>query len=346
MGRPKRFWVSQESGSYHIISRTVGGEILFHDQEKEFFLNLLERLAAGFFVQVHTFAILGNHFHLLVTNLETEADQASKEELVRRYRRMFGKFAEPPPGVYDSSGELIPDEDGGIERLRYRLSSVSCFVQELKQTFSRWYNKNNNRKGYLWGDRFKSVLMGSGDAQVICSAYIDLNAVRANLCQCPEDYRWCGMGLEVRNPKRWRKLITPLNIALPLSNVIKAPNNHAHNHKETLSSGSVPWTEQKQQRNWYREFVYISGGISRTEKASISPELVSAAVHYHGRMGIGDCFRYRMRNISEGIAIGSYSVIAELQKKYKRKFLRPRSFLNVVNMVNMEGLFVTRVLRS
>jgi len=158
--------------------------------------------------------------------------------------------------------------------------------------------------------------------------------------------------MEVRNPKRWRRLITPLNISQPLSRVLKAPNHHAHNNKETYSSGSFPWHEPKHQRNWYREFVYISGGISRSDKANISPELVSAAVHYHGRIGIGDRFRYRMRNISEGIAIGSYSVIAELQKKYKRKFVRPRSFLNgingmnMVNMPNMEGLYVTRVLRS
>jgi REP element-mobilizing transposase RayT len=341
--------VSQESGSYHIISRTVGAEILFHDQEKEYFLNLLERLAAGFFVQVHTFAILGNHFHLLVTNQETEAAQASKEELFRRYRRMFGKSAEPPPGIYDPCGELVPDEDGGLERLRKRLGSVSSFVKELKQTFSRWYNKNNKRKGYLWGDRFKSVIIGKGEAQVICSGYIDLNPVRANLCQRPEDYRWCSIGMEVRNPKRWRKLITPLNAAQPLSSVLKAPNNHVHTTKETLSSGSDLWNEQKHQRDWYREFVYISGGISRTDKASIAPELVSAAVQYHGRIGIGDRFRYRMRNISEGIALGSYTVIAELQKKYKRKFVRPRSFLNGMNMGNMantEGIFVTRVLRS
>jgi len=340
MARPKRCWVSQECGSYHIISRTVGGDILFYDQEKEYFLNLLERFAAGFFVQIHTFAILGNHFHLLVTNLEEEADHATKKELLRRYRLLFGKHTEPPPGVYDSSGELIPDEDGGIERLRFRLSSISRFVQELKQSFSRWYNKNNNRKGYLWGDRFKSVIIEKGDAQMICSAYIDLNPVRANLSQCPEDYRWCSMGMEVRNPKRWRKLITPINILHPLSSVLKAPDIHLHRNKKAASAQKVLLDKQIHQRNWYREFVYISGGILRLDKANISPELVSAAVRYHGKIGIGDRIRYRMRNISEGIAIGSYEVIKELQKRYKRKFLRPRSLFDV------NGLFVTRVLQN
>jgi hypothetical protein len=59
----------------------------------------------------------------------------------------------------------------------------------------------------------------------------------------------------------------------------------------------------------------------------------------HGQLGIGACFRYRVKNISEGTAIGAYTFIADIQKRYKRKFIRPRSFLKG------EQLFATRVLR-
>ncbi len=86
MGRRRRQWVSQEVGSFHIISRTTGADILFFDQEKEYFMNLLEGLAAGFFVQIHAFAILGNHFHILATGMELDAQNASEKELLRRYR--------------------------------------------------------------------------------------------------------------------------------------------------------------------------------------------------------------------------------------------------------------------
>jgi len=44
MGRPKREWVSKTEGCYHIISRTVGGEFLLGDGEKEYFLHLLRHL--------------------------------------------------------------------------------------------------------------------------------------------------------------------------------------------------------------------------------------------------------------------------------------------------------------
>jgi REP element-mobilizing transposase RayT len=70
MGRSKRQWVSQQVGSFHIISRAAGGtgsDFILQDQEKEYFLKLLERFASGFFVKVHTFAIMSNHFHILAT---------------------------------------------------------------------------------------------------------------------------------------------------------------------------------------------------------------------------------------------------------------------------------------
>ncbi|MCP4651908.1 MAG: hypothetical protein GY858_00780, partial [Candidatus Omnitrophica bacterium] len=91
--------------------------------------------------------------------------------------------------------------------------------------------------------------------------------------------------------------------------------------------------------SWYREFVYLSGGIKKDGKACISQELVIEVKNCHGQLGIGDSFRYRVKNISEGIAIGAYPFIADIQERYKRKFVRPRSFLKG------ELLFATRVLR-
>lgn len=316
MGRRRRQWVSQDRGSFHIISRTAGGHILFHKQEKEYFMDLLERLASGFFVKIHTFAIMGNHFHILATGLEREAQAASEEELLHRYRSIYGKDADPPVGSYDPDGTLHPDPDGGTERLRRRLGSISRFVQELKQTFSRWYNKTHDRKGYLWSDRFKGVIVDKEEAQLACSAYIDLNPVRANLAKKPEDYRWCGLGLWVRNPKRARKLLHLV------------PPGKTHPRGIAGLAG-------------YRVLVYLSGGIQVEGRKSIPVELIDEVRRCHGRLGVGDSFRYRIKNISEGIAIGTQSFISGLQRQCKRKFIRPRSFLPGEN----QRLFATRVLR-
>ncbi len=221
MARKRRQWISQTAGSFHIISRTTGGDILLHDDEKEYFLELLECFSAGYFVAIHSFAILGNHFHVQATGLNLEAEKATAEELIRRYHLMFGNDKEPPTGS-SSSGVFVPDPDGGIERLRNRLGSMSRFVQELKQNFTRWYNQKHDRKGYLWSDRFKGVIVDKGEAQLTVNAYVDLNPVRAGLVEIPENYRWCSLGLQVRDPERAKKLLT-------WTSDIPNPNSHSPN---------------------------------------------------------------------------------------------------------------------
>jgi REP element-mobilizing transposase RayT len=334
MARPKRLLVAQDGGSMHITSRVVGREFLLGKHEKEYFLKLLKRFSAGFFIRVHAFCIMSNHFHIMVTWMSREAALASKEELLERYKLLYPKKTEPPEGAYDHKrGQVIPDDDEGIERLRRRLGSVSDFVRELKQTFTKWYNKRNNREGYFWSQRYKSVAVSQHDAQAVCSSYIDLNPVRAGVVKIPEDYRWSSLGLRVRSKAEAANFLFPISLI---------PNDNLHG---TLCL--VPSISPKKDRDnfiLYRELVYKSGGVKVKGKASIPAELVEAVVSYHGRLGILDRCRYRVRNFSEGLAFGSYEMIASLQEKMNRKYIRPRPFIGTGN--ECTWAFSTRVLSS
>jgi hypothetical protein len=64
---------------------------------------------------------------------------------------------------------------GQIPSLREKLSNLSEFVREIKVGFTRYYNKRHHRRGYFWGDRFKSVIVEKGETLINCLAYIDLN---------------------------------------------------------------------------------------------------------------------------------------------------------------------------
>lgn len=76
--------------------------------------------------------------------------------------------------------------DDQIPYLRKSFSSLSEFVREIKVGLSRYYNRRHNRRGYFWGDRFKSNIVEKGETLVNCLAYIDLNSVRAGLGERPE----------------------------------------------------------------------------------------------------------------------------------------------------------------
>ena len=322
MPRTKRHWVSQQCGSFHIISRLADSNTRFNIEEKDYFLSLIERLASGFFIRIHAFCIMGNHFHILATGMELEAQKASDDDLLRRYKLIFGKNAEPPQGSYQSNGDIIPDADGGMERLRNRLGSVSRFVQELKQAFSRWYNKKHDRKGYLWGNRFKGVIIYQGEAQLICSSYIDLNSVRAGIAQLPEEYRWSSLGLRLRSPVRAGKFLYPITMVDILEESTK------ENGLAQISSIKVKMSVDLSNIEWYRQFVYLSGGMERDGKASLPGQVIEEVLNCHGQLKIKDRLGYRLKNLSEGIAIGGYSMIAEFQKAENRKNIIPRLFID------------------
>ena len=313
MPRSRRIFISREDGSHHIYSRVVGKELLLGDREKEYMLGLLERLSRAFFVEVHGFALMSNHFHLIVTEKFEQARAASPQELLRRYRQAYGEGADPPEGRLEKDGSVVLDEDGGIGRLRARLGSIGRFVQEFKQGFSRWYNRRHDRKGYLWADRYGDKVLQRGDHELVVRSYIDLNPVRAGVVKLPESYRWSGLGLRVRNPRRSRSLLLPLPGA-----VDRRENSFA----------------------WYREYVYAAGMIDAPGKAALDPDLVRSVAACHGRLGIGDKLCYRARNLTEGLALGGREFIEGQQRQLARKFVRARP------LWKGSEIYTTRVLGS
>jgi hypothetical protein len=72
----------------------------------------------------------------------------------------------------------------------------------------RYYNKRHHRRGYFWGDRFKSVIVDKGETLVNCLAYIDLNPLRAGIVDRPEDYRWNSLGYHLQTQNKDQFLST------------------------------------------------------------------------------------------------------------------------------------------
>jgi hypothetical protein len=92
----------------------------------------------------------------------------------------------------------------------------------------------------------------------------------------------------------------------------------------------------------YRKFVYITGGVKRKGSKSIDQSLVESVIAYNGKLGIGDRFRHRVKNISEGLAFGNQEFVTQVQERLMRKFIRPRSFMGSKEINNWS--FSTRVL--
>jgi len=193
--RHRRLKVHGRSAVYHCMTRTVNGELLFKDREKEILRKMIRQVADFCGVEVLTYCIMSNHFHVLLE--VPDAPAVSDVELMRRYRVLY-----PKPTKYQEASAVLMAAQlraGGDEaelirrKLLARMFDVSEFMKTVKQRFSTWYNKSHQRYGTLWADRFKSVLVeGEGNPLQTMAAYIDLNPVRAGLVDDPKDYRFCG----------------------------------------------------------------------------------------------------------------------------------------------------------
>jgi REP element-mobilizing transposase RayT len=131
------------------MSRTALDGFVIGDVEKDYLLNLIRKTSSIYFVDVFGFCIMGNHFHLLIQmNQETEY---SDDEIRKRYK------------IYCGNKFKADLTEGQIPYFRRRWSDLSEYVKDIKQTFSRFYNGRNNRKGFFWSERFKSIIVEKGE---------------------------------------------------------------------------------------------------------------------------------------------------------------------------------------
>ena len=205
-------------GLYHVVSRVVGKAMVFGEDEKQKFRELAVGYAGFSGIQIVAWCLMDNHFHLLL-KVPARSGAAAKlpvKEILRRLRCIYsaGEVAEVQRILGLCKTEAARRKF--LEPYTKRMGDLPEFMRSIKQRFSRWYNKQHKRKGTLWEDRYKSVVIESegngtlGHAARIVAAYIDLNSVRAGMVEDPKDYSWCGYARAVVGEKDCVKGITTL----------------------------------------------------------------------------------------------------------------------------------------
>lgn len=189
---------------YHVYSRIIERRFYLGDAEKEAFVSLLWRAADFSGVNILTYCVMDNHFHVLVQVPEQE--DIDDKELLRRLKVLYGTGRRlswrDPIGEFERSAKHPAWREELRRKYLRRMYDLSEFMRTLKLRYSFWYNRNHEREGTLWDARFQSVLVqgprfgpdrGTGNlALATVAAYIDLNSVRAGIVEDPKDYRWCG----------------------------------------------------------------------------------------------------------------------------------------------------------
>ena len=301
---------TEREAVYHCMTRTVNGAFLLDDPAKETLRKQLWQTADYCGVQILTFAILSNHFHVLLR--VPKAASVSDAELLRRYSVLYPK----PTRFQQARLEVLqtwlktgdPEGEAWRKRQLALMGDVSQFMKLLKQRFSVWFNRTHNRYGTLWAERFKSVLVEpTGKVVETMAAYIDLNAVRAGLVADPKDYRFCGYAEALSGHPQAQA---------GLAAILSGP---------ALHEPDAPRPEPARVQADYRVTLFGVGSGARPGEGTVSPAELQKVVKARGRLPRHVVLRCRIRHFTDGAVLGGQAFVAEHLAAYRERTGRRRN---------------------
>jgi hypothetical protein len=292
------------TGCYHVVSRVVDRRIVLGGEEKAHFLRLLKGYAVFCGVRLLAWCLMGNHFHLLVEVPPFERESLTSVELLRRLRAVYTvKQVAEVRRMLEACGATDVERRRVLDGYAYRMGSLSEFMKTLLQRFTRWFNRRQQRDGYLWSSRFRSVVVENGEGSAghaarVVAAYIDLNPVRAGLVEDPAEYRWSGYGMAV-----------------------------GCGDAEAVAGLRRLWGQRKGEAlASHRVLLFGEGSAERVPeagpksgRAGIAAEKVAAEEARGGRMSLAEVLRFRVRYLTAGGVVGSRGFVERVGRSAVRR---------------------------
>ncbi len=283
---------------YHLYTRTAFQHCIFGDAEKRVLVSMMRKLALFCGLDILTYCIMDNHFHILVH--VPERGEISVDELIKRYGSMYGKDeAKELKARWEDmmkSEATAHQAEQEMAALRRRMGDISPFMQALKHRFSIWFkhNHSNYKSGTIWDSRFGSTLVeGSDNALSAVAAYIDLNPVRAGIVDDPAEYAWSGYGSAMSGDKESRKGIAMIY----------------HPYED---SKEVYFTKRIAES--YRQLLYIEGADA------IPKEEIEKTIASGGALPLAVMLRCYVRYFTRSMALGSEGFIENVFRDHRDLF--------------------------
>ena len=234
MATPRKLLVDPENAcAYHLVSKCTRGMYLCgwdrstrrqYKHRRRWLVKRARSLAECFAIDLLTYAVMSNHFHLVAIFDPKACETWSDEEVARRWVDAF-----PPPEPRSRARgriaaakiwerrkadrrELVLSDPDRLERARRTLGSLSSFMKHLKQPIARRANLEDGCEGHFFNQRFYSGALLSEKAIIAASAYVDLNPVRADLTERLDEYEDASIAERVRedSPERLNDYLRPI----------------------------------------------------------------------------------------------------------------------------------------
>ena len=164
-------------GEDHVTGRSF-------DHRKQWLEQSILDLANVFAVAVHGYAVMSNHFHVIVETNPATPWQWSDHEVARRWLSLTAKNGDDHDTLATRIAQLATQSER-LAVLRERLGSLSWYMRYLKEPIARRSNKEDGCDGRFWEGRFRTQALLDDAATLGCMVYVDLNPIRARTTGTP-----------------------------------------------------------------------------------------------------------------------------------------------------------------
>jgi hypothetical protein len=328
MTKPRTELVStSDTPWYHCVSRCVRRAFLCgddaqtginFDHRRQWVEDRILELSTLFAIDVAGYAVMSNHYHVVLHIDEQRCQSWSDTEVAERWSRLFKGplllqrlLKEGESALSEAELDAIREQ---IAVYRQRLADLSWFMKSLNEFIARKANEEDQVKGHFWESRFKSQALLDESALLAALVYVDLNPIRAGLAETPEASDFTSVQKRIRG---FSEPVMP--VADPSENAPQEVNTGLLMPFD--ATGRVDWAIPFALDD-YLALVDWTGRLVHPHKKGAIPEGIPEIL---GRLGFkGETFiRYAGRLLKEfGSAVGQPKPLADCCARRQTRYLR------------------------
>lgn len=194
---------------YHCVTRCVRRAFLCGvdresgrsmEHRKSWIVERIKHLTCVFAVDVCAYAVMSNHYHVIVRIDSSRAQQWTRQEVACRWKRLFR--GHPLVDRYLAGLTLSQAEERQfheiVQEWRTRLYDLSWYMRCINEPIARASNQEDGCRGRFWEGRFKSQALLDDTALLACMVYVDLNPVRAGAAETLQNCDYASIQARVR----------------------------------------------------------------------------------------------------------------------------------------------------
>ena len=248
MTKPRSTLISlADTPWYHVVNRCVRRAFLCgddahtgqnHDHRRGWIVDRVKQLSGVFAIDVAAYAVMSNHYHLVLRVDVERAKGWSNEEVLRRWTLLFDGPILVQRLLAGQGGEMdqatLSAIDEWTDTYRARLCDISWFMRILNETVARQANAEDKVTGRFWEGRFKSQALLDEQAILTAMTYVDLNPIRAAMAETPEESDHTSVAERVNDLKPARKRKAPAPSPLPATTTSSIPEERGEKNVQPL----------------------------------------------------------------------------------------------------------------